>query len=272
MARAGASPAPTPEAASFLLHGIGQLGCGVASSLGKTMNRLLATLWLDVRLQVRHRIYAISIPMALVLGLALRALFSAEQAASVLAVFYLLIVGASTYFFAAALVLLDKSDGVFAALRTSPLSPATYLGSKTVTLTGLLLVECGLIYLIAFGGTLERLWPLVLGLVLLAAMQTLLGLGQVAPHDAVTSFLVPGAAIMGTVLQLPVFWVFGAGPPWIWYLVPTQGPLLLILAAFEPIEPWQWLYALGVSTLATAWAGWWALRRFRRHIDWQGGA
>ena len=29
------------------------------------MNRLLATLWLDVRLQVRHRIYAISVPLAL---------------------------------------------------------------------------------------------------------------------------------------------------------------------------------------------------------------
>ena len=236
------------------------------------MNRLLATLWLDMRLQVRHRIYAISVPLALVLGLALRALFSAEQAAAVLAVFYLLIVGASTYFFAAALVLLDKSDGVFAALRTSPLSPSTYLTSKTVTLTGLLLLESTLIYLIAFAGTIERLWPLVLGLVLLAAMQTLLGLVQVAPHDAVTSFLVPGAAIMGTVLQLPVFWVFGAGPAWVWYLVPTQGPLLLILAAFEPIEPWQWLYALVVSTLATAGAGWWALHRFRHYIEWQGGA
>lgn len=233
------------------------------------MKPFLATLALDVRLQARHRIYAISLPIALVLGLALRALFESEQAGEVLAVGYLLVVGASTYFFAAALVLLDKSDGVFAALRTSPLSPVSYLASKTATLSSLLLLESALIYFVAFAGTVQRVWPLVLGLVLLAAMQTLIGLGQVAPHDAVTSFLVPGAALIGTVLQLPVLWVFGAEPAWLWYLVPTQGPMLLILAAFGPIETWQWAYALAVSLLSTAWAAWWAGRRFAQFVEWR---
>ena len=236
---------------------------------GPALRRLLATVKLDVRLQARQRIYAVSLPVALLIALAVGALFERGQAASVLAVLYLLVAGASTYFFAAALVLLEKSDGVLAALRTSPLAPSTYLASKTLTLSALLLVESATLYFAAFAGTVQRAWPMVLGLLLLAAFQTLVGLGQAAPHDAVTSFLVPGAALAGTVLQLPVFYVFGAGPPWIWYLIPTQGPLLLILASFQEIEAWQWVYAVGVSLLSTAWAAWWARRRFARYVEWR---
>lgn len=230
------------------------------------MSQLLAMVRLDVLFQARGQVYTISFVVALLFGLMLRSFFPPVYAGRVLAVFFLLAVGGSTYFFGGALVLLEKSQGTLAALRTSPLLSRTYLASKTITLTGLVLLEGAIVYSVGFGGVPFAPLPLLLGLVVLGAFQTLVGLGQVASHDAVTSFLVPGGALIGTVLQLPVFYIFEAGPPWIWYLVPTQAPMLLVLGAFEPLESWQWAYALVVSALSLVAAAFWARKRFARHI------
>lgn len=53
------------------------------------------------------------------------------------------------------------------------------------------------LYLLGIGGT-----TYVFG-----ACYTLVGMGQVAAHDSVTPFLMPGALIVGGVLQLPLFFV-----------------------------------------------------------------
>jgi fluoroquinolone transport system permease protein len=61
--------------------------------------------------------------------------------------------------------------------------------------------------------------------------------------------------------------LLGVEPALLWYLIPTQGPMLLILAAFEPLEPWQWGYAVGMSMAAMAASAWWARRRFSRFVQ-----
>lgn len=233
------------------------------------MSQLVDTVKLDVLLQARSRLYAIGIGVSVLFGLGGRFFFSPDYAGNVLAIFFLSAIGVSTYFFGAALVLLEKSQGTLDALRTSPLTAGTYLASKAITLTAFALVESAVVYAVAFLGVPFHPVPLILGVVLLGLIQTLVGLGQVAPHDAVPSFLIPGAVVIGTVFQLPAFWVLEVGPPWLWYLVPTHGTVLMMVGAFRPLATWQWIYATLVSLAALAAAGEWARRRFARHVALQ---
>jgi fluoroquinolone transport system permease protein len=221
---------------------------------------------LDVRLQARSRLYVIGIGLAVLLGLGGRALEGAS-AGRLLTAFYLLGLGSSTYVFSAALVLLERSQGTLAALRASPLTTPVYLGSKVLSLTLFAMLESVIVYAVGFADTPTHLGVLAVGLASLGILYTLLGLGQVARHDSVTAFLMPGALLLGTVVQLPVMHLLGVEPALLWYLIPTQGPMLLILAAFEPLEPWQWGYAVGMSMAAMAASAWWARRRFSRFVQ-----
>ncbi len=235
------------------------------------MSLLSATLRLDVRIQARSRLYAIGIAVAVVLGMVARYVFDDPQAGRVLATLYLLGVGGTTYIYGASLLLLEKTQGTLQALRTTPLTSNAYIGSKAVTLTTFALVESVIIYVIGFPGVEVRLWSLVLGVAALGVAYTMVGMGQVAAHDSVTSFLMPGALIVGGILQLPFLYVLGVGPNGLWYAIPSQGPLLLMLGAFEPIEPWQWAYALSMSAASVGASAWWARRRISRFVSLQNG-
>ena len=112
--------------------------------------------------------------------------------------------------------------------------------------------------------------PMLFGVVCLGVLYTLVGLGQVASHNSVTAFLFPGAALVTGVLQLPIFYVI-VGPLEVWYFIPTQGSMLLMLGATETLEVWQWAYAIVVSLVSIVVAFWWAKRRFAHFIALQEG-
>lgn len=230
------------------------------------MRHLSATVGLDVRLQYRSRLYAIGVVTAIALGLVARGLFGAEQAGPVLSALYLLGIGGTTYVFSAALVLMERSEGTLLALRTAPLRTATYVGSKVLTLSTFALLESGVIYAAGFWGEPLHLAPMMFGVASLGVIYTLVGLGQVASHDSVTSFLMPGALVVGSLLQLPFLYILGVGPPAVWYAAPTQGVTLLMLASSRGLEPWQWLYAIATTGLVTLAVGVWAVARLRRHV------
>ncbi len=235
------------------------------------MNLLSATLALDVRLQARSKLYAIGLVVAVLLGLVARFIFDRDDAGRVLAVFYLLGLGGTTYIFGASLVLLEKSQGTLQALRTTPLTATAYIMSKVITLTSFAAIESAIIYAVGFFGVPLNPVPLVFGVVCLGMFYTFVGMGQVASLDSVFSFLIPGAMVVGSVLQWPFLYVLDIGPPLLWHLIPTQGPLLMMLAASEPLESWQWVYGIGVSLASVGLAGWWAKRRFARFISLQEG-
>jgi len=209
--------------------------------------------------------------VAVALGLAGRFLFGPAHAGRVLAAFYLLGLGGTTYIFGASLVLLEKSEGTLQALRSTPLRSRDYIGSKVITLTAFALLESAIVYGVGFYGVPLDPLPLVLGITTLGVLYTFVGMGQVASHVSVTSFLMPGALLVGGVLQLPFLYVLDVGPDLLWYLIPTQGPLLLMLGAFEPLETWQWGYAVAMSLIAIGVAGWWSRRRFARFVALQEG-
>ena len=94
---------------------------------------------------------------------------------------------------------------------------------------------------------------------------TLFGFVAVSRYDSITEYLLP-SGLYTLVLTLPLIHYFGLWEHWIWYLVPTQAPLLLMKGAFEPIETWQIVYGLGYSLAAVGGAFWWAQRKFHRFV------
>jgi fluoroquinolone transport system permease protein len=202
--------------------------------------------------------------VAVATGLAARFLLSSELAGPALALVILLGIGGTTYIFGASLVLADKSQGTLQALRTSPVTARQYIVSKVVTLVAFAMLESAIIYVVGFFGTPFDIAPLVAGVVVLGAFYALLSMGQVAPHDSVFSFLIPGALLVGSITQWPALYVLEIGPPEIWYFIPTMAPLLLMLAGYEPLATWQWVYAIVVSLGSIAVVAWWAERRFVR--------
>lgn len=235
------------------------------------MSMLTATLALDVRLQARSKLYAIGIGVSLALGLLGRFLIGPEHAATALPILYLLGLGGSTYIFGASMMLLEKSEGTLRALRTTPLTSRVYLGSKILTLGAFAALEGVIVHAVGFFEAPMSIWPLLLGVGSLVVFDTLLGLGQVASHDSVFSFLVPGALVVGSVLQWPMLYVLDVGPPLLWFLFPTQGPLLLMMGAFTPLPAWQWVYAILMTAASLGLTAWWARARFARHIGLKGG-
>ena len=230
------------------------------------MRRLAATMQLDVKLQARNQLYVIGVFVAVALGLMLRFLIPVEYVGRGLAAFYVMGLGGTTFMFGASMVLLEKGERTLEALRVSMVTTTDYVASKAVTLTGFALVESAIVYAIAARGVETNFGWLLLGALVLGVFYTLLGLGLAAAYDAVTQFLLPTGALVGMILQLSFLSLVGVGPWWLWYLIPTQAPLLLLQAAFEPLEAWQWAYAAGMSTAMLLAAWFFCHRRFRTWI------
>lgn len=235
------------------------------------MSGWLATVVLDIRLQARSRLYAIGVGVAVLLGVVLRVLFPVDLVGRGLAAFYLLGLGGTTFMFGASMLLLEKGEGTLEALRVSTLTTSAYVFSKVVTLTAFALLESAVVFAIAARGVpTNHLW-LAGGMLVLGAFYTMVGLGLAAAYTAVTSFLLPAGTLVAMVFQLPFLSLLDLGPGWLWYLIPTQAPLLLLQASFEPLSNGQYAYAAGGSALMLGGAWWFCQARFRRWVGLSGG-
>jgi fluoroquinolone transport system permease protein len=233
------------------------------------MSALVATLRLDVTVQARSLLYAVGIAVAVIMGLLVRFLIGPSHAAVGVPTAYLLGLGGTAYIFGASLVLMEKSQRTIDALRISPLTVDQYVASKLVTLVAFATIEGVIVQVIGFWGVSFNVLVLGVGIISLGLMNTLVGLGQVASHTSVLSFLMPGAALVGSVMQWPFLGALGIGPWWIYYVIPTNGPFLLMRGAFEPLATWQWGYAVGMSLVTIALLALWTRRRLRTHLRLQ---
>lgn len=236
------------------------------------MSRLAHTLRLDAKLQAKNKLYAIGIFVALLLGLALRFITSGQSIGPSLVAFYVLGLGGTTFMFAASMLLLDRSQGTLSALRVSMLSAPDYIFSKVLTLTAFAGLESAIVYFIAGRGIPTNFLWLAAGLLVLGSFYTWIGLGMVAPYRSVTTFLLPYGSLTAMILQLPVLSLLEVGPPWIWWIIPTQAPLLLMQAAFEPLSQAQWIYAVSMSLLMLGLARRWSISRVATHTGLARGA
>jgi len=136
----------------------------------------------------------------------------------------------TTFFFVAGLMLLERDEGTLTALAVSPLSPAAYLATRTITLTTLAAAETVAVVLIAFGT--GGSWLLILsGTAALGVIYTGFGSGLGARYASVNEMLLP-ASVFVTVLLLPLLPHLGLGPRAPFLVHPIEPALALIRAGY----------------------------------------
>ena len=233
---------------------------------GLPLSRLVSTFLGDIRIQFRNGFYyavLFVISLWVILFWRLPGLDLGEIWPVLL--FTNLII--TTFYFMGGLLLLEKGEGTLAAQVVTPLRSWEYLASKILTL-GLLAVFENLLLTVFIFGTSFKALHLVLGLALASVMYTLLGFLVVARYDSINEYLLPSMLYI-MLLSLPVAPYFGLKLSWLlWllYLHPLQAPLVLIQAAFQPVQIWQIFYAFSYSALMLTLIYSLALRVFRRFV------
>lgn len=227
------------------------------------MTRLLPTLLFDLKLQFRYGFFHVGAFMALVWLLILRQ-FSDENLEVILPALLLESFLITTFYFIAGLFLLEKGEGVLEALVVTPLRTSEYLGSKLIALTLLALAEAFVVVAASYGFGFD-FGLFFAGGILLSVFYVLAGFFVIARYDSITDFLLP-SGLYTILFNLPWIDYFELWPHWIWYFVPTQAPLLLMKAAFQPVEDWQLIYGFVYSLVAVGLAYLWAHKAFHRFV------
>lgn len=233
------------------------------------MTRLLATLGCDVRLQIRNGFYYAAGFVA-VYWMLLLLWPDEEDLAWILPILVFTNLMINTFYFFSGLVLLEKREGTLEAQVVTPLWTQEYLGSKLITLTVLAMVENLIITSVAYGFGF-RLLPLLLGMVLAAAIYCLVGFIFVSRYDSINEFLMPSMVVFAFFV-IPLLPYFGYLEGWWHYLHPMMGPLLLMKAAFQTVLVWEQVYGMVYPLLWIAVLFEWSRRAFYRFIIAREGA
>lgn len=234
------------------------------------MSRLTTTLRLDLTIQWRNRLYLIGLALALLFGLGLRLVFDPALLRTAVPVSFLLVGGAGMLY-VVALLIFEQDEHTLDAQLVAPLRLDEYLAARLTSLTLLSLAEGLLLVLLAVGPLGYNLPLLVLGVALLGALLTLVGLILGVRYRSLSDALVP-LAVVGIVMQLPILYFLGIGGGPLWLLIPSSAPAMLIWGAWNPLAPWELLYGLGYSALLGAGLYLWARRSFVRHAIQRIGA
>ena len=228
------------------------------------MKRLLVTLWLDWQNQVRNRFYLLSGVFAGILILLMRYLLPREILAQLIPVLFLVTIAGTTYLFAGGMFLFERGEGTLQGLSVTPLRPHEYLISKGISLSGLALLESLLITGLGYGWGFN-LWLLSCGVLVMGVLYTLICFIVVVRYTSVTDYLMP-SLILNLILQLPAISYFKIWENPLMTLLPTQGPLLLMQAAFLPVEPKLLYYGILLSMVSILGAFLWSYHCFNRFI------
>ncbi|MBA0048912.1 fluoroquinolone transporter permease [Mycobacteroides sp. LB1] len=148
------------------------------------------------------------------------------------------------FFFIAGTVFFEKQEHTLGAVICTPLRFREYLAVK---LTVLLAISV----FVAFGvstiasGIHYRALPLLAGVVIGTLLMLLTGFLTSLPFASISDWFL-SATIPLSILTLPILSFSGVWPNPALYLIPTNGPLLLLGTAFDQVvlAPWQVAYAL----------------------------
>ena len=209
------------------------------------MKRLLATLRCDLLLQFRNGFfYATAFVIAIwaLLISRLHLLDTRPNLEWLLPPMVLDSLVINSFYFVGALVLLEKGEGTLEAQVVTPLRTSEYLVSKVITLTLLALLQNVIVVGLVAGVT-SGMLQLIAGTVLASTFYVLLGFVAVARYNSINEYLLPSLLYVA-VLLLPLLpYVNGWDGPLL-YLHPLQAPLVVIQAAFQPVEFWRIMYGL----------------------------
>lgn len=216
-----------------------------------SINRLLVTVQIDMRLQAQNGFYAATgFVLAVTGALALLAAQQQIDLGWLLPAVALNNMMITAFYFVAALVLLEKAEGSLQARVVTPLRPHEYLWAKVATLTLLAVVHNG-VFAFLLRGTRLNMVLLGMGCVVAAAHLTLAGFAAVARYTTITAYLFPSLPIAAALMFPLLPYTLGWEHPLL-YLHPLQAPIELMRAALVPQPIWRIVYGFvyGVCWIA----------------------
>lgn len=227
------------------------------------MNRVLSATLLDLRLQRRYGfLYAAA--FITLIWIVLVRLFPADLLDLALPFIIFVDLGVVGFYFIAGMVLFEKGEHTLEALVVTPLRFGEYLAARLATLTLLALVMSLVVVVSVYGFGFNIIW-LLLGTVFTSLIGLLVGFISVAPYRTISAYLLP-SQLYFLPFNLPIIDYLGWWEHPVFYLIPTQGSLLLLRGAFEPLAAWQVVYAIGYQVLWIGLLVWVAHWMFNRYI------
>jgi fluoroquinolone transport system permease protein len=169
-------------------------------------------------------------------------------------------------FFIAGAVFFEKGERTVFALLTTPLRFRHYLTAKLLTMSTLALVTCVVVVLVDYGPGVALL-PFLAGVILMTLLMLLAGFVTAPLFPSISEWILPSTLVLA-VLNAPIVGYSGLFPHLAFTLVPTNGPLLLLGAAFHQVAltGWDWVFAIGYPALWIAGLCLLARRVFHRHV------
>jgi fluoroquinolone transport system permease protein len=229
------------------------------------MTRLASALRLELTLQVRQKFLHAGIFSGLIW---LAVLLPMPHSLRPVAEPYVLIgdIAIIGFFFIGGTVFFEKQERTIGAIVSTPLRFWEYLTAKLTLLVLISLFVAVTVAIIADGFAFDPV-ALVVGVVLGTLVMQLVGFISSLPFASVTDWFL-AATIPLAVLSLPVLHYSGMWPNPVLYLVPTQGPLYLLGAAFDQVTlaPWQVVYAVLYPIVCLAGLYWVARAMFVRYV------
>lgn len=229
------------------------------------MTRLVSAVRIELILQVRQRFLHAAIFSGLMW---LAVLLPMSTALRTVAEPYVLagdttIVG---FFFIAGSAFFERQERTLSAIVATPLRFAEYLIAKLAVLLAVSL-SVAVVVVTAAHGTAYRPAPMVLGVILGTLLMLLVGFATSLPFASISDWFL-AATIPLAVMSLPMAYLSGVWPNPVLYLVPTQGPLLLLGSAFGQVSlaTWQIGYAVMYPLLSAAGLCWAAKVLFGRYV------
>jgi len=221
------------------------------------MTAFVTALRWDIVVQARNGFYWASVFVVLTVGGLLLNVPETARANGAAWVPAILVVNLqiTTFFFMAALMLLERDEGTLIAIAVSPFSPGDYLATRTITLTALGAIETAAVVWIAFGT--GGSWPFIIsGTAALGVIYTGLGAAVGSRYASLNALLLP-ASVVVTLLLLPLLPHFGLAPRAPFLLHPIEPALTLIRAGYVATEPGELVFgavgSLAWSTVAFLW-------------------
>ncbi len=176
------------------------------------------------------------------------------------------------FFFVAGTVFFEKQERTLSAVIASPLRFGEYLAAKLAVLLMISLGVALVVVPVAHGASYHPA-PMLLGVTLGTLLMLLVGFISSLPFASISDWFL-AATIPLAVMNLPIIYYSGLWPNPVLYLLPTQGPLLLLGAAFDQLRlaPWQAGYAVlyPMAWLAGLYRG--AAVMFDRYVVAKAGA
>jgi fluoroquinolone transport system permease protein len=235
------------------------------------MSRLASALRLELTLQVRQKflhagIFSGLIWLAVLLPMPVNLRPVAEP--------YVLVGDISIigFFFIGGIVFFEKQERTLGAIVSTPLRFWEYLAAKLIVLVLISLFVAVAVATISSGLGYD-LAQVVVGVVLGTLVMLLVSFISSLPFASVTDWFL-AATIPLMVLSLPILFYSGVWPNPVLYLIPSQGPLLLLGSAFDQVAlaPWQVVYAVLYPLVCVVGLCWAAKAAFGHYVIERSGA